>query len=368
MTSFPPPFPIGSSLAELCQELKTIGAYTREAGPWKSGALSKIATHGGLAGWINKNDGGTEASEKEIMEFLIAVASHCLTTALALTQWASAVRILSRASPETRARFLPQLVTGQQFTTVGISQLTTSQRHFDRPVLVATHTNNQWSLNGRCPWVTGADSVDTLVTGAISVDARKTKATPHFFILETKSSGVKIAPPMELLALTGSRTSSIELEHVSPAAEIASKSESGPQTGGLGTTALAIGSTRAALAILEQESLQRDQLKPIFAELRKEVTVIESMLFQFAEKGIDTQDRNLLRQRANTLVTRTSQAALTASKGAGFVKGHPAEHLIRESMFYLVWSCPQSVTESLLCNFAGLENQTSIPSTNQLKD
>ena len=89
---------------------------------------------------------------------------------------------------------------------------------------------------------------------------------------------------------------------------------------------------------------------------------------KYPEKGIDTQDRNLLRQRANTLVTRTSQAALTASKGAGFVKGHPAEHLIRESMFYLVWSCPQSVTESLLCNFAGLENQTSIPSTNQLKD
>ena len=43
----------------------------------------------------------------------------------------------------------------------------------------------------------------------------------------------------------------------------------GPQTGGLGTTALAIGSTRAALAILEQESLRRGQLKPIFAELEK---------------------------------------------------------------------------------------------------
>ena len=56
------------------------------------------------------------------------------------------------------------------------------------------------------------------------MDARKTQATPHFFVLETKSSGVKIGPPMELLALTGSRTSSIELEHVSPAAEIASKS------------------------------------------------------------------------------------------------------------------------------------------------
>ena len=365
MTLLPPPFPSGSSLAELCQEIKSLGTHTREVGPWKSGALSKIAISGGLAGWIQKDDGGTEASEKAIMEFLIALASSCLTTALALTQWASAVRILSRASLETRARFLPDLATGQQFTTVGISQLTTSQQHLDRPILTATQINNTWSLEGRCPWVTGADSVSTLVTGAISINSQKTQATPHFFVLETNSSGVKIAPPMELLALTGSRTSSIELDHVSPAAEIVSKSESGPQTGGLGTTALAVGSTRASLAILEQESFRRGQLKPIFEELEKEVAVIESMLFQFATKGIGTQERNLLRQRANTLVTRTAQAALTASKGAGFVKGHPAEHLIRESMFYLVWSCPQSVTESLLCDFAGLENQSFISRTNR---
>ena len=365
MTPFPPQFPTGSSLVELCQEIMALGAYTREAGPWKSGALSKIASYGGLAGWIQKDNGGTEASEKAIMEFLIALASSCLTTALALTQWASAVRILSRANLETRARFLPDLATGQRFTTVGISQLTTSQQHLDRPILTATQINNTWSLEGRCPWVTGADSVSTLVTGAISINSQKTQATPHFFVLETNSSGVKIAPPMELLALTGSRTSSIELDHVSPAAEIVSKSESGPQTGGLGTTALAVGSTRASLAILEQESFRRGQLKPIFEELEKEVAVIESMLFQFATKGIGTQERNLLRQRANTLVTRTAQAALTASKGAGFVKGHPAEHLIRESMFYLVWSCPQSVTESLLCDFAGLENQSFISRTNR---
>jgi hypothetical protein len=41
-------------------------------------------------------------------------------------------------------------------------------------------------------------------------------------------------------------------------------------------------------------------------------------------------------------VLRAGQAALTASKGAGFVAGHPAERLVRESMFFLVWSCPQS--------------------------
>ena len=364
MAIFPPPFPTGSSLAELCQEIKSIDVKTRELGPWKSGAFSKLASHGCLAGWIKKDDGGTEASETEIMTFLVSIASSCLTTALALTQWASAVRIISRGSQETRARFLPNLAAGQQSTTVGISQLTTSRQHLGRPILTAKKIDMGWSLHGKCPWVTGADSVNTLVTGAVPLKSKESQATPHFFILRMNSSGIKVAPPMDLLALTGSRTSSIELEDVSTEAEITPQSETGPQTGGLGTTALAIGSTRASLAILEQESLRRDALKPITSEIEKEVSTIEADLFEATTYGINTRERNLLRQRANTLVTRTSQAALTASKGAGFVKGHPIERLIRESMFFLVWSCPQSVTESLLCDFAGIESHTHGPSIN----
>ena len=142
MAIFPPPFPTGSSLAELCQEIKSIDAKTRELGPWKSGAFSKLASHGCLAGWIKKDDGGTEASETEVMTFLVSIASSCLTTALALTQWASAVRIISRGSQETRARFLPDLAAGQHSTTVGISQLTTSSQHLGRPILTAKKIDN----------------------------------------------------------------------------------------------------------------------------------------------------------------------------------------------------------------------------------
>ena len=362
MSIISPQFPTGSSLAELCKEIKSVDVKTRELGPWESGAFSKLASHGCLAGWIKKNDGGTEASETEIMRLLVSIASHCLTTALALTQWASAVRIVSRGSQEIRMSFLPDLAAGRQFTTVGISQLSTSRQHLGRPILTARRTDMGWSLNGKCPWVTGADSVNTLVTGAVPMDSKDSQATPHFFILRMNSSGIQVATPMDLLALKGSRTSSIDLKDVSTEAEITPQTENGPQTGGLGTTALAIGSTRSSLAILEQESFRRDALKPITAELEKEVSAIETTLFKATIDGISTQERNLLRQRANTLVTRTAQAVLTASKGAGFVQGHPIERLIRESMFFLVWSCPQSVTESLLCDFAGIESHADGPS------
>ena len=82
MSILPPQFPTGSSLAELCQEIKSIDEKTRELGSLEKWCLlRKLASHGCLAGWIKKNDGGTEASETEIMRLLVSIASCCLTTA-----------------------------------------------------------------------------------------------------------------------------------------------------------------------------------------------------------------------------------------------------------------------------------------------
>jgi alkylation response protein AidB-like acyl-CoA dehydrogenase len=64
----------------------------------------------------------------------------------------------------------------------------------------------------------------------------------------------------------------------------------------------------------------------------------------------------VVRQRANSFVLRAAHAALAATKGAGYVAGHPAGRLCREAMFFLVWSCPQPVTAAHLCELAGLGN------------
>ena len=50
MSIISPQFPTGSSLAELCKEIKSVDVKTRELGPWESGAFSKLASHGCLAG------------------------------------------------------------------------------------------------------------------------------------------------------------------------------------------------------------------------------------------------------------------------------------------------------------------------------
>jgi hypothetical protein len=39
---------------------------------------------------------------------------------------------------------------------------------------------------------------------------------------------------------------------------------------------------------------------------------------------------------------------LTASKGTGFLRDHPAQRWARQALFFLVWSCPRPAAEATL--------------------
>jgi len=333
-------------LRTLCARLDELAGATAEVGPWRSGAFDLLARSGVLAGFVPAAEGGSGAAEAAILEMLAAVASRCLTTALALTQWASGCRIIAGGSAEVRRAWLPDLARGTVTTTVGIAQLSTSRRHLDAPALTARRTAAGWRLTGVCPWVTGADSVDTIVTGAVGEDGE------HLFcIVPTDAPGLTIAPPMKLLALSGSRTSSMACTDVAPVAVIEPQAAGGVRTGGLATTALAVGCTQAALLLLAREAAVRPALDPVAAALQAEADEIAARLRR-AAAGDGAENRDRLRADANGIVVRAAQAALTATKGAGFVAGHPAERLVREAHFFLVWSCPQTVAGITLCELS----------------
>lgn len=322
---------------------------SRHAGPWQSGVFSLLADHGVLAGFLPVDCGGTAANEAAVMEFLIELGGCCLTTALALTQWASGCRIIAEAERDVRQQFLPALARGDTTTTVGISQLTTSRRHLGRAVMQACRRRDAWTLDGLCPWVTGADSVDTIVTGAATSDGE-----PCFFVVDRTSSGVTVDPPMEMLALTGSRTSAVHFQGAPVLAAIEPASTKRPGAGGLTTSALAVGAAKASARLLAAEATRRDDVAPIAAGLANEADGLANRVLTGVRHGLEPHDRDELRGEANSLVIRAAQAGLVASKGAGFVSGHPAELAIREAMFFLVWSCPQTVSSATLCELASL--------------
>ena len=71
-------------------------------------------------------------------------------------------------------------------------------------------------------------------------------------------------------------------------------------------------------------------------------------MLRLAGAGGKPQEMAALRARANALVLRATQTALTAAKGVGFVRPHPAQRWARQALFFLVWSCPRPAAEATL--------------------
>jgi alkylation response protein AidB-like acyl-CoA dehydrogenase len=284
-------------------------------------------------------------------------------------------RIATGASDLARERLLFDLVDGRTFASVGISHLTTSRQHV-APVLRASQRGEDFVLDGYSPWVTGAEHAQHIVTGATLDDGRQI-----LVVLATDLPGVRIPPAPELVALSASRTGRVECDQVEvdsrwllagPVHEVM-KQGLGAKTGGLQTSALAIGLASAAIEFVQQQAGARNYLvEPAEALVADRDELLAGML-QLAEatppiagtpqrafptapgeRTTCVADGNELRQRANSLALRASQAALAAAKGAGYVAGHPAGRWCREALFFLVWSCPAPVLAANLCELAGI--------------
>jgi alkylation response protein AidB-like acyl-CoA dehydrogenase len=223
-------------------------------------------------------------------------------------------------------------------------------------VLAAEETPDGFVLTGYSPWVTGAEQTDHIVLGATLADGRQILAA-----VPTNLPGVRVEPALSLVALSASRTGSVRFDRVhverqwllaGPVHEVM-KQGLVAKTGGLQTSALALGLATAALADLRSQSQARTSLIDPAEALQAELeSAIADLLSLAAGNASCTSDD--LRTRANSLALRTTQAALAAAKGAGFVADHPAGRRAREALFFLVWSCPQNVVAAHLCEFAGL--------------
>ncbi|MDX1964306.1 MAG: acyl-CoA dehydrogenase family protein [Pirellulales bacterium] len=373
-TKFPPDDALWQPLLDKLRSLVVAGPNRVETPPifaenieevpenWQQGwprePLAALAAAGVHKVFAPAPCGGDEWPETTQIELYRQLASVCLTTAFVLTQRNGALRrICDFGSPEVIQRWVPGLLSGELFGTVAISHLTTSRQHLGQAALLAEPTNSGWILNGTSPWVTGAVAADVIVTGATLPDGQQV-----LLAVPANLPGIRCRTPYLLLALNESCTGEVEWHNVSvprdcllagPQANVLA-SPAGAKTGGLNTSALALGHAHASLAVLAREAERRGELNPIWRELTQECAAATQQLRELAA-GTDVCPAGELRARANSLALRSAQASLSASKGTGFVAGHPAERFCREALFFLVWSCPQGVVNANLCEFARIE-------------
>jgi len=349
--------PEDPALDVLCAELSSRADALDLSGNWPAEQLRLLGEFGVYQWFLPRECGGQEWNDVDLIRGYLRLAQACLTTTFILTQRTGACQRIAFGETSRKAELLPPLLSGEQFATVGISHLTTSRRHLAKPVLTAAETSDGFQLAGFSPWVTGGAHAQTIVTGATLADGRQILVA-----VPTDLPGVSADAPLPLVGLSSSHTGAVRFDKVSVSRDwlLAGPIENvmslgiGGSTGGLQTSTLAIGLATTAIAYLEHEAVQREELRAPAEALRLDVdqAAADLLLVAAGDERCTSQD---LRFRANSLALRGTQAALTAAKGTGYLAGSPAGRWCREALFFLVWSCPQPVATASLCSLAGIQ-------------
>ncbi len=129
----------------------------------------------------------------------------------------------------------------------------------------------------------------------------------------------------------------------------------GGGTGGLQTSTLALGLASAASSYLQAEARNRSELLTASNAIDAECQELLAALMNLNKGASNKVNPHELRTKANSLVLRATQAALTAAKGSGFVCESPIGRWAKEALFFLVWSCPQAVLDANLSELAKSE-------------
>ncbi len=262
------------SLDELCDRLMELAPSLESEDAWPAHQLELCGRYGVFEWFVSQELGGQGWSDFDVVRGYLRLSAACLTTTFIITQRTGACRRIALAGNEwVRSECLAPLIEGRRFATVGISHLTTSRRHLERPVLSARLAESFVVLDGYSPWVTGAAFADWIVTGATLDDGRQV-----LLAVPRDLPGVIIEPALKLVGVSASQTGPIRFESaqvpchwiLAGPAENVMKGGVGAMSGGLQTSTLAIGLADAAILYLEREAQQRTALVPVTQSLRSQ--------------------------------------------------------------------------------------------------
>ena len=325
---------------------------------WPQSSLRRLKQAGAMRWAVERRFGGTGMAAMALHRRYEQVAACCLTTALAWTQRDAAVGLL-QSCPATSAigTVLQTLAQGRSWATIGISQLTTSTQHQHQPAVVAARTAAGWTLDGRIPWVTGANESRWIVVGT-----KTTNRQELLVLLPTSHKGVTPGRPPPMAALNGSKTCAVRLKGVEvrpslvllgPCAHVLAARDA-VRRFSLTTCVLPLGVAAGAISASRLVLSGRSaQCRRSVATLRNEYKHLARCVYRRGSGGkLPSSEAAALRAKANLLAFRSSLMCLELSKGRGFVMGNAAQRRVREAMFCCVWSSNAHVIEETVRQLA----------------
>ncbi len=342
------------ALRQLTKNLARLATNYDMTGEWPDDAIAHLTKAGAWAWVIPEQYGGIQLDPVSMVRGYEAVAAGSLACLLILSQRDGACEFIASCErADVKDHWLPLLCKHKLMTSIGISQLTTSQRR--GAALKARAHGDGFILNGVMPWVTAAEKCDFIVTGAMMEDGQQILAmTP------TTLKGLHVDPAMRLMALESSRTSEVYLKdvHIGPELVLRGPEENALQRR-MPVKSLVVSSAGLGLAGALINKIQRhsrdasNELLMLAEDAYARYTAVRERIYKAAQQLRQDADipKTEIRVAVNELLMRLAITSMTFAKGSGFIRQRDAQRLVREAMFFLVWSATDDVRAKTLSRF-----------------
>jgi alkylation response protein AidB-like acyl-CoA dehydrogenase len=276
-------------------------------------------------------------TDREAWRTVETIASGCLATAFVWVQHHSAVKAVEASlQPGICATYLEAMCRGEVRAGLALGGLRPGPAS-----LRARVVPDGYELTGAAPWVTGWGLVDV-----IHVAARLDDDTIVWALLDARPGATLTAEPLELVAVTASRTATLHFDgHPVPAERVT------------GTLPYAQWPPRDAAGLRLNGSLAlgvADRCRRLLAETSPDDNGLAASLARdvdAARSALDAASPAYLpaaRAGASELALRAAATLLTAVGARAILAGETPQRLLREASFLLVFGSRPQIRADLL--------------------
>lgn len=285
------------------------------------------------------------------------LARECASTALSyLAHTVLCVNNLYlNGSDAQRKKWLPKLISGEH---IGSWALTEPGSGSDAKALKTRYRKEKggYVLNGSKTFITNAYYADVIIVFARpeGTGPEKDKDAITVFVVEGKTAGMKVHPPMDKMGMRASPTSEITFEECwIPEANLLGTERKGTEHMMLGLdieritiAAIPVGIAQGALDVALQYSTERKQfgveiatfqlIKKFLADMATETRASRLLVYDAAyrldhgEKGL-TMEASMAKYYASEVGTRVALNAVQVLGGYGYISEFPVERMARDA-------------------------------------
>lgn len=289
--------------------------------------------------------------------------------------WTCEVPILHFGSDDQKSRYLPRLVTGEIIGGHATTEPNSGSDAFAMQTKAEPH-GDRWVINGTKTFITNAPIADVLIIFASTGESRGFGGGITAFLVETRTKGVSIGPPLHKLGLRTAPMAEVALADV----EVHESQMLGKKGGGAAIFSSEMEWERSCLFACHLGAMERQLERSVtyakerhqfgqaigkfqsvsnrIANMKMRIELGRQMLYKVA--WMKDQGKRAVMEAAiaklfvSEAYVQSSLDAVAIHGGYGFMTEYEMERMLRDSVGSILYSGTSDIQRNIIARWLGL--------------